>query len=173
MASRREFAVGEAPQGGAISGVGAQAPCVIPRRVFADFQIPGAGAATAVATCFFTAEAPPDGSGVETTAAVYQVAGIRCRYEHVGGAGALLNINKVPSGTAPGAGVACQAAGFDLTQPANIQYKKTVLAGGLSATLANLQLAPGDSLAVVTSGTLTALTDLSVTVELKRIAFQH
>jgi hypothetical protein len=43
-------------------------------------------------------------------------------------------------------------------------------AGSLSATAANLQLAAGDSLALVLTGTPTAVAGLAVTCGLKKIA---
>ena len=68
---------------------------------------------------------------------------------------------KVPSGTAQGSGTDLQTATISTSGTAN-----TNNAGALSATAATVELASGDSLALVNGGTLTSLVSLQVTVGL-------
>ena len=72
-----------------------------------------------------------------------------------------LNIEKVPSGTAQDSGTDLLSATISTAGSAD-----TTTAGTLSTTQATVELAAGDSLALVNSGTLTSLTDLCVTVGL-------
>lgn len=72
-----------------------------------------------------------------------------------------LQIEKVPSGTAQGSGTNLLSATISTAGAAN-----TNTAGTLSTTAATVELASGDSLALVNGGTLTSLTDLQVTVGL-------
>lgn len=94
-----------------------------------------------------------------------QVVSVRERHQTLGtDAGAVtLMLKKVPSGTAKAAGTDVLSAGLNL-KSAN----DTNQSGTLSATPANLKLAAGDALALVTTGVLTAVDGVSVTVELKR-----
>lgn len=69
-------------------------------------------------------------------------------------------IRKVPSGTAITSGVLVQANSFNLKGTAD-----TVQTDTLSATLADLRLVPGDSLAIDFTGTLTSATGVA-TVDL-------
>lgn len=86
---------------------------------------------------------------------------ITARWSANGGANAAVTVHKVPSGTAQDSGTALLSATIDLTTGAN-----TNSAGTLSTTLATLELASGDALQLVDSGTLTSLTDLVITVGL-------
>lgn len=72
-------------------------------------------------------------------------------------------LKKVASGTAASAGTDMLSAGISLKGTAD-----TNAAGSLSATAANLLLAAGDSLALVTTGTLTAVAGVCVTVTLEK-----
>lgn len=92
----------------------------------------------------------------------YEVVSVKARFSHVGGASAAVTINKVPSGTAPGSGTAVLSAAVDLTATADTTYSGTI-----SSVAGAKLLAPGDALAAVFSGTLTALTGLVVQVTLK------
>ena len=81
------------------------------------------------------------------------------RHETAGsdGGAVTLMVTKVPSGTAKGAGTDMLAAGVDLKAVAD-----TNITGTLHGTQANLQLAAGDAVALVTTGTLTAVAGVSV-----------
>ena len=72
-----------------------------------------------------------------------------------------LNVEKVASGTAQDSGTDMLSSTIDTSGAAN-----TVTAGTLSTTTATVELAVGDSLALVNGGTLTSITDLHVTVGL-------
>lgn len=98
----------------------------------------------------------------------YVVEDVRAVFDVAGGASCAADVKKVPSGTALASGVSTLGAAFDLTTGARTPITKNSDNGGLSTTNANLHLAPGDSLAVDTSGTLTALTGLVVQVRMKR-----
>jgi len=73
-------------------------------------------------------------------------------------------IYKVPSGTAPASGTALHGTGINLKGTANTNASPT-----LSATLSDLKLADGDSLAFVPSAAGTEIADLGVTVLLAPI----
>lgn len=94
-----------------------------------------------------------------------EVVSVKERHETAGAdAGAVtLNVQKVPSGTAKGSGTDLLSAGINLKGTAN-----TNATGTLSTTVATLRLAAGDALALVPTGTLTAVDGVTVTVELKR-----
>ena len=76
-----------------------------------------------------------------------------------------LQVEKVPSGTAQGSGTNLLTATISTAGAAD-----TNNAGTLSATAATLELAAGDSLALVNGGTLTSLVSLQVTVGLHWIS---
>jgi len=76
-----------------------------------------------------------------------------------------VTVHKVPSGTAPDSGTALLASTIDTSATAD-----TNVSGTLSTTDATLELAAGDSLQLVDSGTLTSLVDLAVTVGLHWIS---
>ncbi len=73
-------------------------------------------------------------------------------------------LKKVPSGTAPGSGTDCLAAGVNLKGTAN-----TNASPALHATAGNYTLAAGDALAIVLSTTVTELAGAEYMVELKRV----
>jgi len=108
--------------------------------------------------------ASASGDAVFVANRAYQVVAVRGTWSHIGGSGAAATLEKLTGTTAPGAGTAILQSAFDLTTTAN-----TVGSGTLSATVGNLQLAAGDRLGVKLSGTLTALTGLNITVDLKPI----
>jgi len=105
-----------------------------------------------------------DGSVVVPVAA--EVIGVTERHQTIGsdGGAVTLMVKKVASGTAKASGVDTLAAGTSLKSTAD-----TNVAPALHATLANKQLAAGDALGLVTTGTLTAVDGVTVTVELKRL----
>ena len=76
-----------------------------------------------------------------------------------------VTVHKVPSGTAPDSGTALLASTISTAGAAD-----TNTAGTLATTAATLELAAGDSLQLVDSGTLTNLVDLEVTVGLHWIS---
>lgn len=96
----------------------------------------------------------------------YQVVAVREQHQTAGSdAGAVtLMVKKVPSGTAKASGTDVLSAGINLKATAD-----TTQSGTLHGTTANLQLAAGDSLALVTTGVLTAVDGVSVSVALKAI----
>ena len=75
-----------------------------------------------------------------------------------------LMVKKVPSGTARASGTDLLSAGLSLKATAD-----TNVTGSLTATAGDKKLAAGDGLALVPTGTLTAVDAVTVTVELKRI----
>lgn len=72
-----------------------------------------------------------------------------------------VTVHKVPSGTAQDSGTALLSSTISTASGANTRSQ-----GTLSTTAATIELAAGDSLQLVDSGTLTSLTDLAVTVGL-------
>lgn len=131
------------------------ASTIVPQRVVASVNVPGTAAATAGNyPVFFVADA------------AYQVVSVQERHETAGAdAGAVtVMLKKVPSGTAKASGTDTLSAGINLKATAD-----TNQSGALHATVANYQLAAGDSLALVTTGTLTSVAGVTVSVELKRI----
>jgi hypothetical protein len=96
----------------------------------------------------------------------FQVVGVTERHATAGsdGGAVTLMVKKVPSGTAKSAGTDVLSAGVSLKATAD-----TNQAGTLHGTAANLQLAAGDALGLVLTGTPTAVAAVSVTVYLKRI----
>lgn len=75
-----------------------------------------------------------------------------------------VSVTKDTGTAAPGAGTAVLSAAFNLKATIN-----TPQTGSLNATEANLQLAVGDRLAVLYTGTLTSAAGVVVTVSLQRI----
>lgn len=92
-----------------------------------------------------------------------QVTAIRVAYGVVSLSGAL-TVEKLTSTTAPGSGTAMLTGTLDLTTTAN-----TVLSGALTGTTSTLQLAAGNRIGVVLSGTLTGLIGANLTISLQRI----
>lgn len=127
---------------------------ISPRFIHATVNIPAGAAAADYDGLFFIADA------------AYEVVAVRERHGVAGNdAGAVtLMVNKVPSGTAKAAGTAVLAAGIDLKAAADTNQSPA-----LHATVANTQLAAGDALGIVPTGTLTAVDAVTVTVWLKRI----
>lgn len=128
---------------------------VIPiRAIQATAVIPAGAAATDYDGLFFIANA------------AYEVTTVYERHQTAGSdAGAVtLMVQKVPSGTAKASGTDILASGINLKATAD-----TNQTGTLHATAANYQLAAGDGLGLVTTGTLTAVDGVTVTVWLKRI----
>lgn len=119
-------------------------------------RIPGTDAATAgnYTAPFFIADR------------TYEIIEVKERHETAGSdAGAVtVMLKKVPSGTAPGSGTDTLSAGINLKATAN-----TNQSGTLHATLSNRRLEAGDALALVTTGTLTAVAGVTVAVTLKAI----
>jgi len=76
-----------------------------------------------------------------------------------------VTVHKVPSGTAAGSGTALLSSTISTAGTAAIKT-----AGTLSTTKSTLELAAGDGLQLVDSGTLTSLVDLNVTVGLHWIS---
>lgn len=85
-------------------------------------------------------------------------------FDVAGGASAAADVKVVPAGTALASGTTALASTFDLTTGARTAVNKA-----LTATAANRLVKPGDSVAVDTSGTLTALAGLVVQVLLRPI----
>lgn len=103
-------------------------------------------------------------TSVFTADAAYQVVSMTAVWGVVGGAGAVLGVEKLTGTTAPGSGTALLTGNLDLTATAN-----TVTSGTLTGTIPSLQLASGNRLGVVLGGTLIGLVGCNVTVILKRI----
>jgi hypothetical protein len=125
---------------------------LFPETFFLSFNVPGGAAAA-------------DYDGVIPVPYGCEVVSVRERHQTAGSdAGAVtVMVKKVPSGTAKASGTDVLSAGISLKATAD-----TVQTGSLHATAANKQLAAGDGLALVTTGVLTAVDGVSVTVELKR-----
>jgi hypothetical protein len=98
--------------------------------------------------------------------AAYQVTAIREVHSTAGSDATppTISVSKDTGTAAPGAGTGLLTAALSLHATAN-----TVQTGSLSATKSDLQMAAGDRLSVVLTGTLTALAGVVVTVSLKRI----
>lgn len=119
-------------------------------------RVEGTEAATALnySAPFFIANRP------------YQVVGVTERHEVAGSdMGAVtLMVKKVPSGTAPASGSDVLYGPINLKATAN-----TNQSGSLSRVFGHLTLAAGDALALITTGTLTALQGVTVSIDLKAI----
>ena len=76
-----------------------------------------------------------------------------------------VTVHKVPSGTAQDSGTDFLSSTISTASGANTRQQ-----GTLSTTKATVELAAGDSLQIVDSGTLTSLTNLGVTVGLHWIS---
>jgi len=127
---------------------------VVPKTQLAKFNTPAGATATDYDGLFFIADA------------AYQVTAVIERHAVIGSdAGAVtLMVKKVPSGTAKAAGTDVLASGINLKAAAD-----TNQAGTLHGTAGNLNLAIGDALGVVPTGTLTAVDGVTVRVSLTRI----
>lgn len=71
----------------------------------------------------------------------------------------VVDVEKLTSGTARGSGVSMIASTFSIASGANATQRRLP-----SATLANVQLAPGDSVALKATGTLTNAEHVTVTI---------
>lgn len=96
----------------------------------------------------------PAGSGE-----YYQVIEVTAIFDVAGGSGAAADVKIVPAATALASGTTCLTATLGLTSGARTSIKGTLAAAKV--------VAPGSSVGVVTSGTLTALTGLVVQIVLK------
>lgn len=129
---------------------------IVPQRVVASWYSAGTAPATAGnhGVVFFVADR------------AYELVSVRERHATAGNDGSPVTgmLKKVPSGTAAASGTDMLTAG--------ISYKGTAdtnAAGTVHGTAANRQMAAGDGLAMVLTGTPTALAGVGVTVELKAI----
>ena len=109
-----------------------------------------------------------------TPGPVWQITDVRARFEAAGtdGGGATLQLIRVPSGTAKAAGISCLATPINLQGAINVNQDAPLVpipAGAPSTATDTIQLWDGDSLALVPTGTLTAVAGVSVTVELMRL----
>lgn len=95
--------------------------------------------------------------------AAYQVTGVKMVWGTASSSGTA-TVEKLTGTTAPGSGTAMLQSTISTAGTAN-----TVTAGTLTATTATLQLAAGDRIGFVQSGTQTGLVGLNVVVTLKRI----
>lgn len=88
------------------------------------------------------------------------------RHQTLGTNGSAVTLmpTKVPSGTAKASGTSMLTAGFDLKGT-----NDTNQAGTLSATASDYTGAAGDGVALVSTGTLTAVDGVAVTLEIQRI----
>ncbi len=94
-----------------------------------------------------------------------RIKAVRYAFQTVGGAAAALQVNKNTGTQAPAAGTALLSAASDLTVAGNVN---TSLAPALVASAVPggvLDLAQGDRVAAVLTGTLTGLTGLVVQVD--------
>lgn len=126
---------------------------VVPQHFYVPFVVAGGAAAA-------------DYDGVIPVPDACEIVAVRERHQTAGtDAGAVtVMLKKVPSGTAKASGTDTLAAGINLKAAADTNQSPA-----LHATLANLQLAAGDGLALVTTGTLAVVDGVAVTVKLKRI----
>lgn len=102
-----------------------------------------------VAAYSWTAGAQLNNQTIFTTTRAMLVTAVIGRPDAVNGTPATLVIVKAASGTAPGAGTPLTSTSMDLTGTPDTNQTLT-----LSATLTDIQLAAGDSLCMVTTGTL-------------------
>ena len=127
---------------------------IVPQYLVVTYNIPAGAAAADYDGLFFTANR------------AYEIVSVTERHAVAGSdTGAVtLMVKKVPSGTATASGTDTLASGLDLKSAVD-----TNQAGTLHATQANYQLASGDSLGLVPTGTPTAVDGVTVTVVLKAI----
>lgn len=98
----------------------------------------------------------------------YEVEYAGCTHDVAGGSGAQVDVKKCATGTTVASGVSVLASVFDLTATADTSQRRALITGTMTATVANRQLIPGDSLALDFAGTLTGLLGVGVTVRLRR-----
>lgn len=122
------------------------------KRMYLSHTIPGVTAATD--TNYSVIFIAPVAMSVESFKEVHTTAGTD--------AGAVtLQLEKLTSTTAPGSGTTMLSTALSLKATAN-----TVQTGSLTTTLANRALAIGNRLALKKSGTLTAVANVTVLIEL-------
>lgn len=92
-----------------------------------------------------------------------EVVAVQEQHDHIGGAGAVVDLEKLTGTQAPGAGVVIGSASLDLTNIAANTVKAYTL-----KTDGSQKLAAGDRLAIKEAGTLTGLTGCVLTLYLKR-----
>ena len=93
----------------------------------------------------------------------YEILDITERHETAAADGSL-DVRKVPTGIVTAAGTSVLIANIQLTGAANTNLK-----GGLGPTRSTRTLSPGDSLALFTSGLLTTVTGVTISVLLRAI----
>lgn len=98
-----------------------------------------------------------------TAVEAFQVTSVRAVFEVASVSGAI-TVEKLTGTTAPGGGTAMLTGTLSLVGTAD-----AVLSGALTATTSVLQLAAGNRIGIVLSGTLTSLIGAVVTIGLKRI----
>lgn len=143
---------------------------VMKRRGFSGVTKPvhhiiqGTAAATAAnyTAPFFIADRP------------YAVLEVTERHETLGtsGSAVTLMLKKVPSGTAPASGLDILSAGFDLKASNNTNRFGTILETRTTISgnsVYRKMLAEGDALSLVTTGTLTSVAGVTVSVLLKAL----
>jgi hypothetical protein len=147
-------------------------PVVHPRREIAQITLSGAAAATAGNySVFFVVPGTETGTAAATKD-LYEVTAIRWRQETLGtDAGAVsFDVYKVPSGAIiGGGGITGPITAATNNLKANLRVSN---APALTSVIADRRLKPGDCLALLSTGTLTSVSNLSVSVELKRIPVQ-
>lgn len=99
----------------------------------------------------------PTGSGE-----YFEIVEVSYVYDVAGGAAAVADIKIAPSATALASGTTALSATADLTATARTPRK-----AGLTTTVANRVVKPGDCVGVDTGGTLTGLAGLCILVTLK------
>lgn len=96
-----------------------------------------------------------------------EVVAVRECHSGLGAASSTLDIKKCVGTEAPASGTTVLAAAFALDSTANTVVTKSE-SSGLSATLANRKLAPGDRLSIDLTGTITSLIG-TVTIYVKQL----
>jgi len=141
-------------------------PTVHPRREIAQITLTGAAAATSTNYSVFFVVPGTETGAAAATKDLYEVTAVRWRQEALGtdGGAVSFDVLKVPAGSIIGLGSAITAATNNLK--ANLRVSN---APALTSVMADRRLKPGDCLALLSTGTLTAVSNLSVSVELKRI----
>ena len=111
------------------------------------------------------------GANAETSTLypIFYVANTQCflleaklRHSANGGSGATIDVEKLASGIAKGAGGSMLKTKFDITANANTTTSSVLSTSG-TITLAGVQLSPGDAIALRATGTLTGARDVCVT----------
>lgn len=100
----------------------------------------------------------------------YEIISITERHETAGSAGGsvTLMVKKVPSGTVPASGIDVLTSGINLKATANTNQNGTI-SGARTSGVYNKTMTTGDSLSLVTTGTLTSVAGVSVSVLLRSL----